>query len=365
VNDYTDTGKSSVGEFLYSSLQIHPPVIALLKGTDTLREYCARLTEFSSLPIVVAFSLCESSREDHALLHQLPTYSMIPFNSFSIAAIIKLLKAHVKPENNWRIPAIAASCNGDARNALMELDAVGALSHVVRDPVKPSKRKRDEAVATATPSNDTGKDCQYSFFHILGKILYNKEGTLESAAALSQQPVIMDAGTGPLFWLQENIPDFVADVGTLSRCMSAIIFADTWGHKIDNQYVFQALTYANLRGIGERMDNRLVKGFAALRKPVIYDHDRTRSERSLLLSKTSCRWDSVSLVDKIMRQSHGVIPANWSIAAKRNVYRFFHINEDCPAGDTIIPLELDDDPIEDDYYGKRNLVLLYMHHTHF
>jgi hypothetical protein len=215
------------------------------------------------------------------------------------------------------------------------------------------KRKRTRHSVGPCSSAELGKDCQFSFFHILGKILYNKEGTNLIASSLADQPVISDAGFNPIMWLHENIPDFVEDIFTLERSLSAFSFSDSvlryLETNVPNDFVFRTLTLSSRSG-GSQI---IIKGFSALRKPSFYDRNRSLMERSAFLARlplsSTCRGTNISYVHKIMERTMGEVPVDWPNESKMLVFKFFHPDQPIYeySGAHMNPNELEDDPLED------------------
>jgi hypothetical protein len=270
-----------------------------------------------------------------------PSMTVIRFHAFSDIAIDHLVRSSVPISTSEDvIRGIVRRAEGDARKALNEIDVLGIGGACI-----PRKRKRknfNDESATIEPTSTQS----LSFFHILGKLLYNKRGV--SPLQLSAEPIVDDSPV--IASIHENAPDFFTDISEYMQFMHTASFADTYmRRKFDsdrhtaNYLVFAAVT-------SSRSTETIPGGFKEFRKcSSVNSASRRGNNGSILLNiRTECNWISDSrimhFVDFILRESRGSIPENWSDGVKTLVYNFAR-----GGGSTCLttrPCELPEDPIE-------------------
>ena len=265
---------------------------------------------------LIVFSINEGSVSDFREVKKIPQpITEIPFHAFSESALANLLHASAGISDT-RLAEIARASNGDARQALNQLDGKTILNEGKKRKRKVLKEQQLNEVKT--------KDTEFSFFHILGKVLYNKNGS----GTLHALPAITDSGFYAIETLHENILDFVNDVDDkLVKIMHAFAFADTMHNAFDpNWFVIKTICHLNVCP-------RKPGGFAPLRKK----RDTIRCDRPLI------RPEYIGFMDNVLRQTGGVFQG-LSDSMRTDIFQFLNKGEKTIECDT---RELVDDPIED------------------
>lgn len=268
----------------------------------------------SNIPnnVRIVFSTIEGSLTDHLSVQRIAcATSIIPFHAFSESALTKLV------DN----VDVARNANGDARQAVLTTGDIKKRKRVA------PKREASEHLIENSFHSPLGKDSEYSFFHIIGKVLYNKK----NVCGLADLPAIADSGkacaTQTLF---ENVVDFVPDVYVLERIFAGFACKDTLC-SLDNGWLFSMI------GIENKEPVKLGK-FASFRKP-----------RKVSTTKPPINVKYIHLLDWILCQTRGNCPGI-DESSKLAIYNFLHTAEHQPSAnnDTFKPSsDPTDDPIED------------------
>ena len=206
-------------------------IIVYCPGADSLEYYCQNSDKLSLLPFVKVFTVQEGSMACYRATQRLPRATFVSFNSFSETALSKALLGSIDPSRVETARDILRSCGGDLRQAINQLHAAGIETDNKENTLS-NVRKRKGPDANPKPSSDT-KDSMYSLYHILGKILYNKEGTIATVEKLVEDPIIVTAGFSPIDWIQENTVDFVSDMTSLKPIFETISTVDCWRYRTD------------------------------------------------------------------------------------------------------------------------------------
>ena len=309
-------------------------IIVFCPGADSLEYYCLNVQELSRVPLCKVFSVQEGSivcyRAQQILLHA----SFISFNAFSETALNKALLGSVELSRAAEAQDIIRSCAGDLRQALNQLHAAGIQTEG-NENCLPSVRKRKSPGDLLKQSSDFDtKDSMFSFYHILGKILYNKAGTIGTVEKLIEDPVIATAGFSPIDWIQENVIDFVPDVESLVTIFETVCFVDSWRYRADEltdtavSVVFSTCCVrSSENGMGVK------RSFKPFRKPGGYTCTNKALETRTRIVATftkegSCRIDPMLI--------HMRLQASGPMCENQNV---------------IFPTDLESDPIEECYFG--------------
>ena len=322
------------------------------KGSTDLKEAFDHMKYFPN--VICVFSLPESDFS----FKRMSSYIVINFNAFSDTAIRRLISTScIEGTSSAIVEDIVSASQGDARQALLQLELRGLLS---AEPLLETKlkRKRKPTGEEKQSSSTNGKDSEYSFFHIIGKILYNKPGTVALSDSLANQPMITDSGDMALLTLHENIPDFVTDISDLREIAETFSVVDCLWHPscsegLETRMIFKAITVFN-QSHGD-ITNRIAQGFNTFRRPQHKDapHRRERNHQLLNLIREEVPWmspESAIYVDAIMAATNGRLPSDIAWNTKRRIYSFLRQQqeESETAGQSPFqPKELPEDPIED------------------
>ena len=297
--------------------------------------------------------------ENNFAYKKIDSYLIINFNALSDLAITKLVTARSPPDTDpVVVNDVVRTARGDARQALLQLEIRGMLVDEDETSKPKVKRKRKGETIGEEGAAESGKDSEFSFFHIIGKVLYNKEGTVQKCDSLCMQPVITDSGEMAIYTLYENIPDFVGDIAALDRILGMVSFVDTASRfdrvgppdaNLFNWLMFKSMTVLNQGNL----EGRSAAGFSAFRRPVVRDLDFTRQARKdeLTSARSEYRWldwRALHMIDSVMRDTNGDRPQALPVEMKMRIYNVLH---DSKGGGLAIPLiqprELDEDPLEE------------------
>ena len=271
-------------------------LVAFCPGVDCLEYYCKHFDTLSKLQICKVFSVQDGCMASYIAMQRLTSAILIPFNALSDIALGKNIMENVHPDNLSVVRNMITGSGGDIRQATNQLRSAGLIDlsrkHIHEKPPRASKRSLHAEGCSDTANRQCNpKDTMYSFFHILGKILYNKEGTIARVDDLIRDPIIENAGIVPIGWIHENVIDFASDIEELLPIMRNIIYVDSFGNVGEGDLaclsvgvVFKSVC---LRPMGDIPKPR--RGFAPLRKPHLYECHRRAAEMILRLKQAGDR----------------------------------------------------------------------------
>jgi hypothetical protein len=276
------------------------------QGSDALAFYCRNpASTFTHLPICKVFSIDEGAPEYYTAIQKLPWAKFISFNAFSEYAITKQLIENVVPHRLWEAQSIIQGCGGDIRQAKNQLRSAGIFNEEKGQLVSVNRKRTKPAIQTEEVEirdsmNIESKDAMYSFFHILGKILYNKEGTIRNIDYLVDDPIITNAGYNTVDWIQENLIDFAVHVEELSSVYGTTSLVDSWRRKVfDCPSIATCLVFKSvcMRPLNNNVGNK--RGFKPLRKPSIYACNSRAHDTAMQISqqrKAGASWLTAALL---------------------------------------------------------------------
>lgn len=326
--------------------------VLLSRGSTDLKEAFSHIKYFPN--VICVFSLPENDFS----FKRISCYIVINFNAFSDTAIRRLISSSfIEGTPSEIVEDIVSASQGDARQALLQLELRGLLSAEPLVETKLKRKRKPQGVAKQSTITNS-KDSEYSFFHIIGKILYNKPETVALSDSLANQPMIEDSGDMALLTLHENIPDFVTDITALRDIAEAFSVVDCLWHPscsegLQTRMIFKAITVLN-QSNGDTT-NRIAQGFNTFRRPQHKDAPQRRSRNHQLLSfiREEVPWMNPELaiyVDAIMAATNGRLPSDIAWNTKRRIYSFLRQEheESETTGESPFQLqELPEDPIED------------------
>lgn len=348
IHSFTGAG-SSFSDFV-NRLPSNGLTVVLGKGAVEIGEVQKSLAQIDpARNCLFVFLVTEGSRSDFfAVKNFHPTPHVVQFSPFSETAILKLLSRYTLNAEDPRVVEIARNTNGDARQALNQLHACRLFCKPETGSSSPKRKRRKKDFPESPPDASIhGKDTEFSFFHIIGKILYNKEGVGEIAASLSEQPVIADSGPAAILTLHENIPDFTPNVTTLATLMHAFSFADLirFSGGTDNRYLFTAIAQLNPHPTKPGT-------FQSFRKSNL-NYPKDERLHRLTEVKRALRWAdwrSLGLLHVLLKLTEGRIPAipdrgKQAIFNLANCGMLGRASANAPVLEPFV--ELSDDPLEE------------------
>jgi len=304
--------------------------VAFCPGADSLDFYCRHFDQFRNFPFCKVFSVPEDSMACYVALQKLPNTTCISFNAFSETALTRGLLRSVDSSRHELALSIFRGCAGDVRQARNQLYAAGVLVDHKENTMTIVRKRKQHVVVDKQIKESDAKDSNYSFYHILGKILYNKDGTVENVDKLANDPVMLGAGLSPVDWIQENVVDFVTDVDTLLPIYQTVTGVDAWmarGVETESVAIHLVFKATCIREPSQNVTT-VKRGFRPFRKPSLYPCSARAMETRSQLGKL---------------KDEGLLWVRpWSLQLSLMLLKSFHQN-------VIFHPNLESDPIEDCY----------------